>query len=213
MDNKTGIYKITNKVNSKVYYGSAAMSFKKRWALHEWQLNNNKHENRHLQGAWNKYGADAFEFSIIMLCDSKNCLYYEQLFLDKYFDNCMNCYNICSNAISALGIKRSAETKQKLSDALTGRQHSELTIEKMRLANMGRKSASNDNKAMPAGVKIANKNICKTMRYEASIRIDGKYIYLGTFDTIEDASQSYRTAFDAHILTIKQRIERLSAAG
>lgn len=120
MINKTGIYKIVNKINNHTYYGSAANSFKHRWNGHKHQLNKNKHGNIHLQRAWNKYGANNFEFKIILLCDPNMCLYYEQLFLDKYWDNCVNCYNIYKTAGSPYGIKQSNETRQKKSIANSG---------------------------------------------------------------------------------------------
>jgi len=44
----TGIYKIRNKQNNKVYIGSA-VDIKKRWRDHKWNLKENKHHNPHLQ--------------------------------------------------------------------------------------------------------------------------------------------------------------------
>jgi len=38
---KTGIYKILNKINGKVYIGSAT-DIAKRWRDHKWHLNHNK---------------------------------------------------------------------------------------------------------------------------------------------------------------------------
>lgn len=64
----TGIYAICNKVNGKLYIGSA------RNAIDRWQkehlpiLKKNKHYNRHLQHAWNKYGESAFEFLVLEEC-------------------------------------------------------------------------------------------------------------------------------------------------
>lgn len=66
---KTGIYMIRNKVNNKAYIGQA-VDIDRRWSEHIIELNNNqKYCNPHLQNAWNKYGPDNFEFTIICLCE------------------------------------------------------------------------------------------------------------------------------------------------
>jgi group I intron endonuclease len=59
-----GIYKIINVVNNKFYIGSA-VSFRKRKTRHFSELRNNKHNNRHLQAAWRKYGEQAFVFVVV----------------------------------------------------------------------------------------------------------------------------------------------------
>lgn len=143
MLNKTGIYKIVNKLDGKVYYGSAATAFSKRWRAHRNNLNKNTHSNLHIQRAWNKDGGKNFEFSIVLLCDKEHCLYYEQLFLDKYWDNCINCYNICKMAGSTTGRKLSEKQKQYLIKLNTGhkynfgRKHSQETRKEMSRTRIG----------------------------------------------------------------------------
>lgn len=58
-----GIYVITNMTTGTVYIGQA-VNIRRRWESHRHYLAANKHGNRYLQNAWNKYGADAFKFSI-----------------------------------------------------------------------------------------------------------------------------------------------------
>ena len=58
---ESGIYKILNNINGKIYIGSTK-NFNKRWVTHKYLLRLNKHENKHLQYAWNKYGEVHFEF-------------------------------------------------------------------------------------------------------------------------------------------------------
>jgi len=60
------IYKISNKINGKVYIGQTARSsINNRFARHLSDLRKNKHHSILLQRAWNKYGESSFEFSII----------------------------------------------------------------------------------------------------------------------------------------------------
>ena len=80
-----GIYQILNKNNEKRYIGSTSESFKKRFNLHKHHLRNNKHKNSHLQYSWNKYGEDAFEFSILEICSDKlEVLDREQEYINSF---------------------------------------------------------------------------------------------------------------------------------
>ena len=63
----TGIYKIENLVNEKVYIGQA-VNISRRWNEHKFHLKNNNHFNKHLQNAWNKYGEKNFKFEPIEEC-------------------------------------------------------------------------------------------------------------------------------------------------
>lgn len=94
---KSGIYQITNKINGKKYIGSSKDIYK-RWYQHKYELNKNKHGNKHLQNAWNKYGQDSFEFEIIEECEPEKRLYLEQFYIDKY-KVCKDGYNIATITI------------------------------------------------------------------------------------------------------------------
>lgn len=79
----TGIYKITNILNNKVYIGSS-VNIKYRFYEHLLDLRSNSHINKHLQSAWNKYGEENFKFEIIRLV-SKNILRKaEQFYINKH---------------------------------------------------------------------------------------------------------------------------------
>ena len=62
--NNSGIYKIVNLITGKYYVGSTK-SFETRKTCHFSRLRNNNHTNKHLQNAYNKYGADNFKFEIV----------------------------------------------------------------------------------------------------------------------------------------------------
>ena len=105
----SGIYKITNTTNGKVYVGSA-VNFNNRWKEHLRELRKEKHHSSALQNAWNKYGEDNFEFSIIEECERtrKVLLGREQYWIDT-LDSVANGYNIAKTAGSQLGMKQSPE--------------------------------------------------------------------------------------------------------
>jgi group I intron endonuclease len=112
---KTGIYKILNKINNKVYIGSTT-TIEKRWRDHKWHLNHNKHHNLHLQSSWNKYGAESFEFTILLECRIDDLLSHELSFILAHnsFDNSFG-YNVNDPEHTFLDRKHSEKTKQKLS--------------------------------------------------------------------------------------------------
>jgi group I intron endonuclease len=104
----SGIYSITNKNNGNKYIGSA-VHIKHRWNCHISDLNKNKHHSIYLQRAWDKYGADCFEFSVIEYCEKDKLIEREQFFIDIFCPT----YNILPTAGSCLGMKHSDEAKKK----------------------------------------------------------------------------------------------------
>lgn len=112
----SGVYKIVNKINGKIYVGSA-INLKIRKRQHFNNLKGSKHYNKHLQSSYNKYGLDNFTFEIIEYVEDINKLIeIEQFWIDKL--NVCNDnygYNISPTAGSCLGVKASEETKKKMS--------------------------------------------------------------------------------------------------
>src|ERR1700722_13026928 len=92
------------------------VNFTKRWTYHQSFLNNNKHANKYLQAAWNKYGPENFEFSVIEAVAEENLLEREQFWINTLND-CLapNGYNLRSVANSNAGLKFSDETRAKMS--------------------------------------------------------------------------------------------------
>ena len=101
MDNLVGVYRIRNTEDGKAYYGSS-VSVNYRLAKHRNQLERGEHANDHLQRAWNKYGPDAFVFELVIRCSREDALFYEQRFLDAYWDAGESCYNISRDAKSCM---------------------------------------------------------------------------------------------------------------
>lgn len=117
-----GVYAIFR--NDEIYIGSTAKSYRSRLRKHICDLEANRHGNPRLQNIYNKHG-DIFEFRIIEVCD--NTIQAEQKWIDHYIlvdrDKLLNAQVVAG--FSSLGMKRSAKTKARMSQALTGRKMSD----------------------------------------------------------------------------------------
>ena len=144
INSNCGIYKIINLVLDKitgihkVYIGSSS-NFTNRRNKHFKELRVGKHANRHLQSAYNKYGAENFKFEIIeeieALRDIKE-LKRELHTREDYWVGFYNAndkkygYNKRKVADSNLGIKFSDEARIKMSMSSESNEIINLTTEK-----------------------------------------------------------------------------------
>lgn len=135
------VYKITTSCSNKVYIGSAT-GFDGRVSAHINKLNTNTHPNKHLQAAWDKYGADTFTFECIEECEKEKLIEREQFWIDFYdAANPLCGYNIQPVAGSSLGRHTSDETKEKIRKRALGRKASYKACKNMSLARMGENNA------------------------------------------------------------------------
>lgn len=114
-----GVYRILNKVNKKCYIGSS-VNIKERIRKHKFDLRKNKHENQHLQNAWNKYGEENFKFIQLFLCKQSVLIKNEQAMID-YYEAYIKGYNLCPIAGNCLGFRHSEESKEKMMGNINGR--------------------------------------------------------------------------------------------
>ena len=77
-----GIYKITCKINNRIYIGSSK-NIMQRWKEHKQKLNKNIHDNMFLQRDWNRYGEDNFIFEILEECEFGTQFVAEQKYLNE----------------------------------------------------------------------------------------------------------------------------------
>lgn len=131
-----GIYQIKNIITGKYYIGSS-VDIKKRWNQHLKTLRRGTHRNKHLQRAYDKYGENAFQFEVLETILFNDCLIELE---QKYINKLKPEYNLAPTAGSSLGVKRSEETKRKLSESHKGKHLSEETRRKMSEARKGNKN-------------------------------------------------------------------------
>lgn len=120
---KSGIYQILNVATGKIYIGSSTNVFR-RCRQHHRRLSKNRHPNKHLQNAWNKYGEQSFEYSTLELVGNfkEELLEIEQKYLFSLKPHNREIgYNLSPTASSTLGSKRSVESRKKISESQLGR--------------------------------------------------------------------------------------------
>lgn len=153
MENKKGIYKITNKVNRKIYIGMSINLKRRKWE------HQNKYCNHPIANAIKKYGWENFEFEVIQyfseLCDINYILNREMYWIKFYKSQDRNIgYNIksggptnCGENNSMWGKHHSDETKKKISEkakihskgernGMFGKKQTQESIEKNRQSNI-----------------------------------------------------------------------------
>jgi hypothetical protein len=167
---KPGVYRIINKINGFVYYGSAGeQGIFKRLQTHICNLKNKKHHSWILQNDWNKYGENAFKVEIICICNTIESKTTEQKMIDAVGVGIKNkSYNILDK------VDRSSlptETKEKI------------------------KQAHRNNNLIICTNKSGYKGVCfykRKQKWKASISRYNKSYHVGYYDTPEKASQEYQ---------------------
>jgi group I intron endonuclease len=201
------IYYINNIVNDKKYIGQTIMDIKKRWSCHRQTLKSNKHDNSHLQNAWNKYGEDKFEFVVIEKYPIE-MLDEREIYWIKKIDttNRDKGYNIDGGGNKGKIISEERRIQ------MTKRKHSDKTIKKMSDSNKGRIVTDETKKKMSLsrnGIKLGEHiNVCRKHKNSSSkffglslhktqkdwicqIHIKEKIIFIGRFKNELEAARAY----------------------
>ena len=105
------IYKITNKVDNKIYVGQTLQDCELRWKQHLKKRSN----CRYLSSAIKKYGADNFEFKLVCITFDNKLNEMEIKYIEQYNSLAPNGYNLRLGGNSG---RHHIETKQKISDTL-----------------------------------------------------------------------------------------------
>jgi len=117
------IYKVTNRINGKVYIGQTVKSLDVRKKEHIRKARSVK--SWFLHNAIRKYGKDAFYFEIIRYCVSKEELNEKEMELIKEFKTKAPLgYNMTDGGEGTMGYYPSQETRAKMGKAHKGNKYS-----------------------------------------------------------------------------------------
>ena len=157
---KSGIYKIINIVNNKFYVGSA-VNLSRRKARHFSELRNNRHNNKHLQAAWLKYGEESFVFVVVEeVADIAKLLEAENVWLKEHVGKDY-CYNLGVDAVAPTlgwsGPKSPTWGRKRTPEELAaqnwkGRRHRKESREKIRAYLIGKPRPAEVRAKIAAGV-------------------------------------------------------------
>jgi group I intron endonuclease len=107
------IYKIENIINSKCYYGQTIHKAAKRRYDHFNALKRRKHKNKHLQSSWDKYGEEAFRFTIISETEADTQLDHIESRLIEVFQTMNPKYGYNKESGGNRNKRASKETRQR----------------------------------------------------------------------------------------------------
>lgn len=160
------IYKITNKINSKIYIGQTIRSVESRWKSHC----SVSSECVYLSNAIKKYGKDNFEISILMQCVSKEELNEnEKNFIKSLGSMFPNGYNLREGGSDGIF---SDETRDKMSKSHIGNKSS---LGYRQTSETKEKKSSLCKTKIP--IKCSNGIIYESISHAArSLQIEKKYI-------------------------------------
>lgn len=117
----SGVYCIRNRMTGKVYVGSTSRPIPKRWGAHISELNRKVHYSKSLQSDWDTCGIFVFDFILLEFCEKESLKPREQFWMDHY-----KCYDADKGYnVSKIAYASPPPSKE--------------TLEKARLANLGRK--------------------------------------------------------------------------
>jgi group I intron endonuclease len=148
---RCGIYLIRHIATGRAYVGSS-VDFDARQRAHQRLLRRGQHHSRHLQQAWDKYGADAFEFVFAEECAPETRAVREQSWIAAQTDG-FNVNPFANNvglmpkteahraAIGAArrGKKHTEETRRVLSEKAKARVWTEEARAKLSASRKGKK--------------------------------------------------------------------------
>lgn len=142
MDNKSGIYKITNKINGKCYIGKSINIFR-RWRDEK----NFRGINIYLKASFEKYGIENFTFEILEECIEEELNEKEKYYISLFDStNKEKGYNMTfggtGGRLTKEAIEKAKETKKRngYTKYWLGKQISEQTKEKISNSLKGEKN-------------------------------------------------------------------------
>lgn len=184
---KSGVYKIENTINNKVYVGYAK-NILERFSCHKGDLKRNNHKNPHLQNAWNEYGIENFKFEILEECLIEQLCLKEHLWALKLNSHNKEFgYNEKPTDPKGISGSHSKETRQKLFQSRTGKKLSQITKDRIGIANKGNKPTKETIDKISR--KLKGRSRSEETKMKMSIAQTGRIVSKETKDKISVASK------------------------
>jgi len=181
-NNVSGIYMIQSTIDNRKYIGSA-VNLHNRFCVHKHNLEKHKHNNRHLQRFYDKYGSEYLKFIVVEECDRNILLKREQFFINKIKPSFNGSKTAGSNlgfkrsplteehkikiSTSSKGHKKSIQTRRRMSISFTGRTCKEETKKKIGMAN--RKINIKDKKVINDKYKSGTRTVDLAEEFNVSL--------------------------------------------
>ena len=195
----SGIYKIENAVNGKIYIGQSC-NLKQRINEHKRNLKNNEHQNNHLQLSYNKYGIENFGYSITEECD-ENIIDDREIYWIAFYNCCNRNKGYNSEYGGNKNKHHSEESKQRMKNSQ--KNFTKERLQKMSLSHIGNTHSEETKKKMcdshkgfthseESKLKISKNNSGKERSSEAIINLSKSHIKLNNQE-ITDIREKYAT--------------------
>ena len=173
-NNKSGIYKITNIVNNKMYIGLTG-NFVTRYSTHKYELKYSNEHNPHLRNSYAKYGEHKYIYSPIIVCEKKDLERYEIELIKLYrtqdrrygYNVTPGGNRICGKNHHMFGKKQSAKWFAAIKARMTGKNNPFY-------------------KTGPRAAMAASKIKCSM----PVVQLDKQGNFIKRFDSISDAAKS-----------------------
>ena len=142
------IYLITNNLNGKIYVGKHSTD-----NLNDGYMGSGKL----IKLAYNKYGVENFSKQILHFADTESELNDLEMFYIKDLDAKTNGYNLTDGGEGVVGLQRTEETKQKLSEAWKGKKRGPMSEEHKQKISEAHKGTSPWNKGKQYSEELKHK--------------------------------------------------------
>jgi len=108
------IYKITNKLDGRIYIGQTKQAIEERFKQHT-------KADTYIGNSISKHGAENFTIEVIEECSNQDQLNKHEIFwIEKLDCKRPNGYNCTDGGEGVLGFKHTEETKAQISTTMTG---------------------------------------------------------------------------------------------
>lgn len=172
----SGIYIISNEIDSRIYVGSAR-SFRRRYITHKRNIINGTHGNPKLIAFANKYGIDKLTFKTVHSCEHDELLKFEQEYLDKLQPFDSNGFNILRIAGAPTGYKHTDETKEKFK-----------TRPKRKVSEEEKEKLRNERKGVPRSAELKDRLSSMNNEQKQPLLAYNKEGFIAEFDCARDAA-------------------------